>query len=93
MTGLEGVSIMAPKTGVLHTLIRRGLHAGKQTPESKKAKEEQALEDIKSVQRIPETYNAKGQVIDQRWKEIPMVYNAKGEPIDPRYGESINLKG
>lgn len=91
MTGFEGVSIGLPMTGGLHTSIMRSLYAGKQTLESKKAEEEQALEDIKSVQRIPETYNAKGQVIDQRWKEIPMVYNAKGEPIDLRYGENIDL--
>jgi len=38
----EIASIMAPKTGVLHNSIRRNLDAGKQTPESRKAKQAQA---------------------------------------------------
>ena len=59
----EIASIMAPMTGYLHTSIRR-LDAGKETPESKKAKEERAMQETKEVQRISQIYNSQGKLIE-----------------------------
>jgi len=90
----EIASIMAPKTGILHNLIRRSLDAGKETPESKKAKEEQALEDIQRVQRTSQIYNAKGKIIESNEERVPKTYNARGQIIE--YNESgrhLDIKG
>ena len=86
-------SIVASNTGLGHTITRRSLDAGKETPEARKAKEEQALEYTKRVQVVSPIYDAQGKIIGRRWREVPMIYNAKGEPIDPRCGEQIDIEG
>ena len=54
MTESDIASFMAPKTGILHVPIRRSLDAGKQTPESKKAEQERAMQETKRVQQVPQ---------------------------------------
>ena len=81
----------AIRTGYAHTSIRRSLDAGKETPESKKAKEEQALEETKKVRTISQIHEAKGKIIDSRyWEGLPLSYNLQGKVIDSRYEKNIN---
>ena len=61
---IEVPSILAPQTGYCYNLIRRTMDAGKETPETKKAEEERSLEEMKKVQPIQQTYNARGKNIE-----------------------------
>ena len=46
---IEELSLVAPKTGVLHTLIKRMQDAGKKTRGAEEAEKERAIQETKKV--------------------------------------------
>ena len=58
----EIASIMAPKTGVLHTLIRKSLDAGKETPESEEERIKKTFEEERK--KVAPVYNSQGKLIE-----------------------------
>ncbi len=57
----EIVSILAPKTGYCHNLIRRISDAGKETLEARKAKVQRASENTIKIQPV---YNMQGKLVE-----------------------------
>ena len=60
------LSILAPQTGYVHTLIRRIEDAGKETPEFREAEIQRNLEEGK--EKVSVIYNIQGKLVDSNYE-------------------------